>query len=198
MKELVINNSLNIVKKSYPDYTEEKLEIIKYGLTGLYLTVSKTIIIFSIAFLLGVLKELIIFTLIYNIIRMPSFGIHASSSIKCLISSSLIFIGLTYINNLLIINDMLKIILGISATILIFKNSPADTSKKPIINRKRRLIYKLVSTVISIIFVVISLKINNNFICNSLIMSLLLQCIMISPITYKIFGQPYNNYKNYL
>ena len=77
MKELVINNSLNLVKRQYPDYDDEKIAVIRYGLEGIYLTVSKTIIIFLIAYFLGILKELIIFTLIYNAIRMPSFGAHA-------------------------------------------------------------------------------------------------------------------------
>ena len=49
---------------------------------------TKTIIICIIAACLGILKELIIFTLIYNFIRMPSFGMHASNSTWCLIAST--------------------------------------------------------------------------------------------------------------
>ena len=79
-----------------------------------------------------------------------------------------------------------------------FKNSPADTKKRPIVNKKRRKVYKVVSTILTIIFSVLSLVIKNNFISNSLIFSLILQNFMISPITYKIFKLPYDNYKEFL
>lgn len=197
MKELVINNSLNLVKRQYPDYDDEKIAVIRYGLEGIYLTVSKTIIIFLIAYFLGILKELIIFTLIYNAIRMPSFGAHAPSSAICLMSSTTIFILSTYLCMVISISIWLKLLLGTIGIVIIFKNSPADTAKRPIINKKRRLCYKIISTVIAIIFVILSITIQDNFISNSLILGLMIQSMMTSRITYKLFGQTYDNYKNY-
>lgn len=197
MKELVINNSLNLVKRQYPDYDDEKIAVIRYGLEGIYLTVSKTIIIFLIAYFLGILKELIIFTLIYNAIRMPSFGAHAPSSAICLMASTTIFILSTYLCMVISISIWLKLLLGTIGIVIIFKNSPADTAKRPIINKKRRLCYKIISTVIAIIFVILSIAIQDNFISNSLILGLMIQSMMTSRITYKLFGQTYNNYKNY-
>ena len=69
MKEAFISNSMNIIKKYYPDYSEVKLAELRYGLLGLYLLITKSIIIFAIAYFLGIFKELLIFTLIYNLIR---------------------------------------------------------------------------------------------------------------------------------
>ena len=46
-------------------------------------------------------------------------------------------------------------------------------------------------------FVVISILTNNNFLANSLIFSLLIQCVFTSPTMYKICGEPYDNYKSY-
>lgn len=197
VKDLIINNSLNVIRQNKPEYTEEKIEEIEYGLAGLYLTISKTIVIFTLAALFGILKELILFTLIYNIIRMPSFGMHASSSTWCLIASSSMFLGFSYLCTIIIIPINIKTILGIIGIILIFKNSPADTEKRPIINPKRRLIYKLISSLISVTFVILSLVIQNDFWSNCFILSLILQCIMTMPTTYKIFRQPYDNYKTY-
>jgi len=197
MKELVINNSMNIIKKQYPEYSEERLSEIKYGLASIYLTISKTIVICAIAFILGILKELVIFTVIYNAIRMTSFGLHATKSWICLISSAIIFMGAPYLCKIVAIPILPKIILGIIGILLIFKNSPADTAKKPIINPKRRLVYKIISTTTSIIFVILSIIIPNDFLSNSLILALLIQCFIISPTAYKMFGLTYDNYKNY-
>jgi len=197
MKELVVGCSMDLIKKQYPQYDETRLAEIKYGLASIYITISKTIVICAIAYILGILTELIIFTVIYNIIRMPSFGLHATKSWICLVSSTLIFIGSTYLCSIVIIPLLLKIILGIVGIMLIFKNSPADTEKKPIINSKRRLAYKIISTVIAIIFVILSLTIPDNFLSNSFIVALIIQCFMTDKLTYKIFGLPYDNYINY-
>lgn len=197
MKEVFINNSMNLIHKYYPDYSEERLAELKYGLLGLYLMITKSIIIFGISFYLGIFKELLIFTVIYNILRAPSFGIHASKSWICLVSSATIFILSTYLSVNIVIPINIKIIFGIIGIILIYKNSPADTAKKPIVSPKRRRIYKLISTIIAIIFAIASIVVDNNFLSNSFILSLILQNIMVAPTTYKIFGEPYDNYKSY-
>ena len=141
MKDVFISNSMNLIKKYYPNYSEEKLEEVKYGLLGFYLMITKSIIIFGIALYLNIFKELLIFTIIYNILRATSFGMHASKSWICLVSSTLIFITATYLSNEMILPINIKIILGVIGIILIYKNAPADTAKKPIINLQRRKTY---------------------------------------------------------
>lgn len=197
MKELFVGSSMNLIKTNYPQYSEEKLAEIKYGLASIYITISKTIVIGTIAFILGILKELIIFTVIYNLLRMTSFGMHATKSWICLVSSTLIFIGSAYLCTMVTIPMLPKFILGIIGILLIFKNSPADTAKKPIINPKRRLVYKFTSTFTATIFVILSITIPNTFLSNSFIFALIIQCFITSKAIYKLFGLPYDNYKNY-
>ncbi len=197
MKEAFIDNSMNIIKKYYPDYSEVKLAELKYGLLGLYLLISKSIIIFGIALILGIFKELLIFTLIYNLIRLPSFGIHASKSWICLVASTTVFILSAYLSSVIIIPINLRVMLGLIGIVLINKNAPADTAKKPIISPKRRFIYKTLSTLVAIIFVICSLIIENSFLANSFILALLIQCVITAPTTYKLCGETYDNYKSY-
>ena len=141
---------------------------------------------------------MIIFLLIYNILRMPSFGIHATKSWICLVTSSILFIGLPIVCLNIHLSISIKIIIGTIGCLLMFKNSPADTKKRPIVSPKRRLTYKIISTILAITFVVLSITIKNNFISNCLVFGLILQNVLISPLTYKIFKQPYNNYKEFL
>ena len=91
-----------------------------------------------------------------------------------------------------------KILLCIINILLIYKWSPADTEKRPIVSKKRREIYKTLSTIIAITFSFISILISNQFISNCLLFSLILENLLISPITYKLFKLPYNNYITYL
>ena len=198
MRDYIVGGSLNLIKKDNPNYSDEKLEILEYGLTGLYIFISKSIVIFTIAYFLGILKELFIFMIIYNLIRSVSFGMHATSSTACLIGSAVSFLSATYLCKYFTLPIGFKVIFGIISIIYVYLHSPSDTEKKPIISPKRRLVYKSLSTLIAFIMVICSIVLDNVFISNSFIIALLIQCFMISPFAYKITGQKYDNYKDYL
>ena len=197
MKNFVLNKCINIIKKN-KTYDEEKLEIIKYGLESFYLSITKIIIIGIIAATISIFKEFIIFLIIMGIIRIPSFGIHASKTWICLVVSTIAFIGIPLISLHITLNLPTKIIVGIISVIGILIFSPADTVKRPIINKKRRKIYKISSTIIAIIYITLSIIIKNNFISNCFFFATILANIFISPITYKLSHMPYNNYKTYI
>ena len=75
--------------------------------------------------------------------------------------------------------------------------SPADTEKRPLINRKKRIVYKILTTLIAIIYMVIGLVVKNNILSNVITLSILLEAVIVLPISYKLFGLKYNNYLNY-
>jgi accessory gene regulator B len=197
MKKFIISKCMNYIEKN-TSYNKIKLAEIKYGLEGVYLTVTKMIVIFSLAIILGIFKEMFIYMIIYNLIRMPSFGLHATKSWICLLSSTILFIGIPYLCICLNIPLIIKIIITIAGTLLMIKNSPADTKKRPIVNKTRRLIYKIISSVLTLIFGILSIYVKNNFISNCFAFSIIMQNCLISPIVYKIFKLPYNNYITFL
>lgn len=197
MRNLLINNSLSFIKRNC-SYDDVKLAEIKYGLEAIYILITKSIIIFTLSFILGIFKEVVIFTLLYSLIRMFSFGLHATKSWICLVSSLITFVTIPFICKYIDINIYLKTILNIISIILIYKNAPADTYKRPIINKKRRERYKFISTFIAIIMSFMSLVIRDNFLSNSLMFATVVQNFMISPYIYKLFKLPYDNYKKYL
>lgn len=196
MKDFVINNTMNYILK-YNHYDEIKKEELRYGLVAIYLLVTKLIIILILSIILGIFKEVVIFTVLYIPIRAVSFGLHATKSWICLIASTIIFIGLPFISKYLEMPIYIKSLIGIIAILLMFKNSPADTHKRPIVNKKRRLFFKYSSVIIALIYTTLALFINNRFIANSLLFSLIIQCFLTSPLIYKLFKLPYNNYKNF-
>jgi accessory gene regulator B len=122
---------------------------------------------------------------------------HASKSWICLLSSTLVFILASLICKNIEFSMGFRVIFGLIGIILMYKNSPADTKKKPIVSPKRRKTYKIISIVLAISFVILSLIINNVFLDNSFILALIIQNVLISPATYKLFNEPYDNYKSY-
>lgn len=197
MKKFIINNCINYLKK-HNDYTDTEIKELQYGLISIYLSFSKIIVISILALILGIFKEMLIFMVLFNILRTTGFGLHATKSWICLISSTIIFIGIPFVCINLNINIYLKVIICVLGIILMYKNAPADTYKRPIVNKKRRIIYKTISTIMTIIFSFIAILINNEFISNCLVFSIILENCLISPYIYKLFKLPYNNYITYL
>ena len=197
MKKLIINKCMELVTTYNKDLSQKDIDKIKYGLEGLYLTITKLIFIIIISIILGIWKETLLLILIFNGIRLTAFGVHAKRSIDCLISSTLFFILFPILCIKLTIPLIVKIILVIPLTVLIGIFAPADTEKRPLINKKKRKIYKILSIIISIIYMTIAIVIKDNTLSNCFIFAIVIQIIIMLPITYKIFGVSYNNYKNY-
>lgn len=197
MKKLIINKCMDLVTTYNKDLSQRDIDKIKYGLEGLYLTITKLIFIIIVSIILGIWKETLLLILIFNGIRLTGFGVHAKRSIDCLISSTLFFILFPILCIKLTIPLIVKIILFIPLTVLIGIFAPADTEKRPLINKKKRKIYKILSIIISIIYMTIAIVIKDNTLSNCFIFAIIIQIIIMLPITYKIFGVSYNNYKTY-
>lgn len=197
MKKLIINKCMELVTTYNKDLSQRDIDKIKYGLEGLYLTITKLIFIIIVSIILGIWKETLLLILIFNGIRLTAFGVHAKKSIDCLISSTLFFILFPILCIKLTIPLIVKVILFIPLTVLIGIFAPTDTEKRPLINKKKRKIYKILSIIISIIYMTIAIVIRNNILSNCFIFAIVIQIIIMLPITYRIFGVSYNNYKTY-
>lgn len=197
MKNKIINSCLSIVSKYNPNLSKKQMDTIKYGLEGLYLSITKLIIIFIISIFLGISKEFIILIIIFNGIRLFGFGVHAKKSIDCLISSSIFFIIFPIICKYITIPMIYKLIISIPLIILISIFAPADTEKRPLKNKRKRNIYKFLTIIIALIYTYLSIIIKDNTLSNCFLAAIIIQTIIILPITYKLFGVQYKNYKKF-
>ena len=196
MKKKFIQASINILKIS-GKYSSDDIEIIIYGLEGIYLTITKMIIIFLISFVLGITKEVFLLLITYNIIRSQAFGIHASKSIYCLISSLIFFVGGAMICKYIMLPLWLMIVIAILCDICLLLYAPADTHKHPIINLKKRKKFKFLSFTFGLIYTFLIIYYYGQDITNYLLFGMLEAVLMILPVTYSTFKMPYDNYKTY-
>lgn len=197
MKKVFLNTCLKAITENDPSIDKTKLEEIRYGLEGLYLTITQTIVIFALTIILGTFKEMLIMLFIFNILRKTGFGIHAKKSWQCWISSLSIFVIFPYIAKLAILPKLLKVILSMISIAVMFLYAPADTYKRPLINKKKRMIWKTLSVINCSIMSIILIIIKDNTLSNLLLFGIYTEVALINPITYKIFKLPYNNYKTY-
>lgn len=197
MKKRLLNSIRIAIKKQYPSYSDDKMDEIMYGIEGIYLTITKTIVIFILAFILKIAKELLFLLITFNFIRMFAFGMHANKSWICLVFSSILFLGGAFLSKYIVLDKVVLYLLYLIAFILVVTYAPADTVKRPLIKKKKRIRFKILSVIVVISYFIITLLITNNLIINVLIFGLIIECILISPLTYKAFKMPYKNYKNY-
>lgn len=197
MKDVVVNHIMNNVIK-YKNFDEIKLKEIKYGLESFYLAISKTVVIFLIAYFFNLLKTLLLFMCFYGFLRLNGAGLHAKKSWQCWTGSIIVFLIIPYLCLQLNIDQIVQVFISLVCLSLILKYAPADTEKKPIINFKKRLIHKILCCITVFAYVLLLFFLQNNYLHNIILCSIILETIMILPISYKIFGLKYNNYKNYL
>lgn len=195
MKEVLLNSITNRIKDNY-HYDNNKILEIRYGLETLYVSVVKLLTVFIISIFIHAAKELCVFYLSYAILRLFGFGLHAKNSLQCWILTIPIFILIPYLIKTISINNYYYYFV-ILFILLLLIYAPADTEKRPLINNKKRRIYKILTIIISTIYFIFIILSRNYLIKNSLSFSIILESIVVLPISYKLLGLKYANYKSY-
>ena len=196
MKKIFLQYAMTNISNN-GNYSEEKLEEIAYGLEAIYLTITKMVVLFALAIILGIVKNFLLILIFYNLIRINAFGIHASKSIYCLISSIVFFIGGALLCKYVDIPQIILVSTSILSIICLLLYAPSDTHKRPLINKRKRRRYKILSVLSGVIYLIFIIVLSDNSIVNYIWLGLMEATLMILPITYRIFKQPYNNYKTY-
>ena len=129
IKQLIISNSIKTIRSYYPNYNNEQIEKIQYGLESIYLSITKLIVILLMSVLLKSLKETIIVLLLFNLLRTTGFGIHASKSWMCWISSVPTFIGVPLLCKYINIPTYILICIASISLLIFILFAPADTKK---------------------------------------------------------------------
>lgn len=190
-------DSMMIFLKKYKTYERKEELLVHYGLETIYIFITKMILITIFSLLIGLTKEMYIFIFFYGLLRLYASGMHLSSSIACTIFSTIILIGLPLLCLYTDIPFEYRFLINGIAISIFALYSPADTVKKPLIKEKHRIKNKFKSVIVCFIYLGLTLIIKDYFILNCITYALILQSFLISPISYKLFNQPYNNYLNY-
>lgn len=198
MKGFFLGKSLQMVREMYPDYDEDRLDEIRYGLEATYLSITKLVVILFASFLLGIFKESIILLVLFNFLRLTGFGLHATKSWMCWVSSSITFLLVPFFCKSLVLPNYILVAISVVCLINFLLYAPADTVKRPLIHKKRRLLYKVGTVLIASLYIVLIFITKDTFLQNSLASAMLIEGALINPYIYKLFNLPYNNYKNYV
>lgn len=206
MIEKFCNYLTNKMRKSMPEITDERAEVINYGLQLVVGEVPKIFIMLLIAYALGILKLSIISFLIILPYRTFAGGFHLKTHIGCIIGTTLFYCGNVLLSQHIILEQFLmKAILVLAVWIfsicMIKLYAPADTESVPIISKKDRKFKKIMSYITMTLTLIVGLFLQNTTISNMLIFGVLIETLAITRFLYILTKNKYGHeeyYKNEL
>ena len=197
MIEKICDIILKKMKKEMPDITEEKEEVIEYGLKLIIGEIPKMILLFGVSFLLGFGWYMVFAYIAIMPYRTVSGGFHLHTHIGCIIGSVVFYYGTIIISKFLVVDNLLRyILIGLSLVfgmLMISMYAPADTENVPIISKKERKIKKILSYIVLSITLIVAVFIKDSMLSNILIVGTIIQSLFISRIAYKITNNKYGH-----
>lgn len=144
-----------VISKNDKELYEYATKVVVHGLINIGVTI-------LIGFFFGMLKEAIVLHFSFMIVRKFSGGLHMKSYIACMLTSSIIFlfalIVIKYLeeNKLSVSFYIIVILLSIITIVL----APLENTNKNLSN-KEKVVYKVICTIIIIIFTILSIFLIN-------------------------------------
>lgn len=187
----------NKIRKEMPEVDDERAEIIMYGLQNIIGELPKGIIIYAIAYFLGIFKLTLISTLIIAPYRSVSGGVHMKTHIGCIITSFLLYSLPALFGKYVVLDNNIKYILialiWIFSIIMIKLYAPADTENLPILRKKERKQKQILSYIILTVELIIAIIVKNPTISGIIIIGDLIQTLTITRFAYNITKSKYGH-----
>lgn len=185
----------NRMRKEMPDISDEKAEIINYGLQNIIGEIPKTFLVLLISYFLGIWKETLLTFLLLIPYKNFSGGIHLKTHLGCIIGTTIFYCGVPMVSKVILLNTITKYMIiasmWIFGMIMIRLYAPADTENVPILTKKERRKRQILSYITFSVGLIIAGVIPNNIISNIIILGYFLQTLMITKLTYRITNNKY-------
>ena len=178
------------IRKEMPEIDDERAEVINYGLQNIVWEIPKIFLLFIIAYILGMLKEVLFMFIVLIPYRGASGGFHLKTHLGCIIGTTVFYCGIVLLSQHIILGNMTKyVLIGISwifGMIMIKLYAPADTENVPILSKKDRKKKQMIAYIAFTIGLIGALLIQDNVFSNILLFGNLLQTLTITKLAYRI------------
>lgn len=185
----------NRIRKEMPEIDDERAEVINYGLQNIVGEIPKIFLLFIIAYILGMLKEVLFMFIVLIPYRGASGGFHLKTHLGCILGTTVFYCGNVLLSQHVILDDITKyILIGISwifGMFMIKLYAPADTENVPILSKKDRKKKQMIAYIAYTIGLIAALLIQNNIISNILLFGNLLQTLTITKLAYRLTKNKY-------
>ena len=185
----------NRIRKEIPEIDDDRAEVINYGLQNIVGEIPKIFLLFIIAGILGMLKEVLFMFIVLTPYRGASGGFHLKTHLGCIIGTTAFYCGIVFLSQHIILEDITKYILtGISwifGMFMIKLYAPADTENVPILSKNDRKKKQIIAYIAYSIGLIAALLIQDNVISNIVLFGNLLQTLTITKLAYRLTKNKY-------
>ena len=185
----------NRIRKEMPEIDDERAEVINYGLQNIVGEIPKIFLLFIIACILGMLKEVLFMFITLIPYRGASGGFHLKTHLGCIVGTTAFYCGIVLLSQHIILEDIIKyILIGISwifGMFMIKLYAPADTENVPILSKNDRKKKQIIAYIAYSIGLIAALLIQDNVISNMVLFGNLLQTLTITKLAYRLTKNKY-------
>lgn len=179
--------------------SEEEYEQAYYTLQIVLINIEKVQIIYTMSFFLSTILNTFVMHLAYFLLRRSAGGWHAKKSINCTLFSVFGFVILPWLGNKAncSFTNFSILILTITMLGIVMRYAPADTEKNPLISISERAKMKRKAILVTLLSFAVALFVRNDTLQFNVISGIILECITIHPVFYKLTKRSYTNYEEY-
>ena len=185
----------NRIRKEMPEIDDDRAEVINYGLQNIVGEIPKIFLLFIIAFILGIFKEVLFMFIVLIPYRGASGGFHLKTHLGCILGTTAFYCGNVLLSQYIILDDITKyILIGISwifGMIMIKLYAPADTENVPILSKKDRKKKQMIAYITYSIGLLVALLVQDQVISNILLFGNILQTLTITKLAYRLTKNKY-------
>lgn len=194
MLEKISQKVLNILVNE--ETCKEQKEVLLFGITRIVEDVPKTIGIVLIGIILGIIKEILIVTVVMIIYKTFVGGAHAKTNLGCFIYSVMFYLVTIYSSKYVYftsyVQNILFILIYIFCIYTILVYVPADVPEIPKVNDKLRRSLKIKSAIsLNLVYIICLFMIDSFELKNLILYSLFYISVMTTRTIYKLFKTQY-------
>lgn len=179
--------------------TEEEYDQALYNLQIIMINFEKLIIVYSMSFFLSVMINTFFMHMSYLVLRKYAGGWHAMKSINCTLFSSFSFVIIPWVGKAhsFVFPSSLIWLIIISISYVIIRYAPADTEKNPLISINERNEMRWKAILVTTLILIMVPFVKDDTIRFNIIAGIVLECVTIHPVFYKLTKRSYRNYEEY-
>lgn len=185
----------NRIRKEMPEIDDDRAEVINYGLQNIVGEIPKIFLLFIIAFILGIFKEVLFMFIVLIPYRGASGGFHLKTHLGCILGTTAFYCGNVLLSQYIVLDDITKyIFIGISwifGMVMIKLYAPADTENVPILSKKDRKKKQMIAYITYSIGLLVALLVQDQVISNILLFGNILQTLTITKLAYRLTKNKY-------
>ena len=183
------------IRDEMPEIDDERAEVINYGLQNIVGEIPKVFLLFIIASILGMFKEVLFMFVALLLYRGASGGFHLKTHLGCILGTAIFYCGTVFLSQNIVLEDMMKYIfigaVWIFGMFMIKLYAPADTENVPILSTKDRKKKQIIAYITFSIGLIAAALIQDHVISNILLFGNFIQTLTITKIAYRLTKNKY-------